>query len=117
MNTIYRLLTPEQRRTCANNRNKRWKLICGTSKGIAGFVLHHKDPTLIYKNPDRYIQWLSEDLEIMSKADHVKFHRTGQRHNEMSKIQMSVSHKHKRFTEEVVKNARFGIFLGIMHCS
>ena len=39
-----------------------------------GYVLHHKDETLIDKNIDRYIQWKVEDLEVMSKSEHSKYH-------------------------------------------
>ena len=100
MNIYKTVLTPEQRRTNMNNRNHIWKKLCGNSKGIPGYVLHHTDQTMFYRDPNRYIQWNPEDLQMMSKADHIKLHRTGKRHTEESKAQMSTAHIGRQFTEE-----------------
>lgn len=42
-----------------------------------GWVLHHKDESLKYKDPERYHQWRIEDLVPMSKSDHRKIHSKG----------------------------------------
>lgn len=100
MNIYKTLLTPEQQRINMNNRNRLWRNICGNSKGIPGMVAHHKDQTLIYRDPDRYIQWNPIDIELMSKADHIRLHRIGKRHSQESKEQMSRAHMNRPFTEE-----------------
>ena len=51
-------------------------LFFGLKKGD-GLVLHHKDPTMRYANPERYKQWNPEDLVVMTRAEHVKLHHTG----------------------------------------
>ena len=51
-------------------------LFFGLKKGD-GLVLHHKDPTMRYNNPERYRQWNPEDLVVMTRAEHVKLHHTG----------------------------------------
>ena len=39
-----------------------------------GMVLHHIDFTMIYFDPDRYVEWNPEDLLPMTKSQHVKLH-------------------------------------------
>ena len=39
-----------------------------------GMVLHHIDFTMIYFDPDRYVEWRIEDLLPMTKSQHVKLH-------------------------------------------
>ena len=39
-----------------------------------GMVLHHIDFTMIYFDPDRYVEWIPEDLLPMTKLQHVKLH-------------------------------------------
>lgn len=39
-----------------------------------GMVLHHKDPELKYDDPERYHQWLIEDLQPMDKREHRSLH-------------------------------------------
>ena len=39
-----------------------------------GMVLHHIDFTMIYFDPDRYVEWIPEDLLPMTKSQHVKLH-------------------------------------------
>ena len=45
----------------------------------SGYVLHHVDESLRHENIERYILWLPEDLVVMSKEDHSKFHMTGEK--------------------------------------
>ena len=44
-------------------------------------MLHHKDTTLIDSDIERYIEWRIEDLQPMSKSEHMKYHQTGKRNN------------------------------------
>ena len=39
-----------------------------------GMVLHHIDFTMIYFDPDRYVEWHPEDLLPMTKSQHLKLH-------------------------------------------
>lgn len=41
-----------------------------------GYVLHHKDTTLKYRDPVRYHEWRPEDLVPMTRQDHMKLHHT-----------------------------------------
>lgn len=64
--------TEEQLKTSLTNRDLRRKEL-----GISGngdLVLHHKDINLRHNNPERYIQWNIEDLEIMNRSEHSKLH-------------------------------------------
>ena len=38
------------------------------------WCLHHKDPTLKYKDPRRYNEWRFEDLVPMLKSEHTSMH-------------------------------------------
>ena len=87
MNT-YSRLTQEQRRVSMNNRNHRWKEICGSYKGIKGYVLHHVDVTMINNDPERYIEWRAEDLKMMSKRDHLRLHHCGLKYSDETKEKM-----------------------------
>ena len=92
-----------------------------------GYVLHHKDITMRETNLERYIQWLPEDLVVMSKGEHTKLHHTGSKrseetrkkmseadkgnqkwlgkhHTEESKKKMSEAHKNKTLSEEHKKH-------------
>lgn len=81
-------MTRKQYNKSMVNRNAAWKKISGTKNGIKGYVLHHKDMNLKHDNINRYIQWNLEDLEIMSKADHIRLHRTGTHHTTETKQKM-----------------------------
>ena len=85
---IYKHLTREQNNVSMRNRNKRWKEICGSIRGIKGYVLHHNDTTLLYTNPERYILWLPEDLRIMTKSAHLSLHHTGLKYSDETKEKM-----------------------------
>ena len=85
---INKHLTREQNNVSMRNRNKRWKEICGSIKGVKGYVLHHIDTSLLYENPERYILWLPEDLKIMSKGDHLSLHHTGLKYSDETKAKM-----------------------------
>lgn len=45
-----------------------------------GYVLHHKDITLKYRDPERYAEWRTEDLEMITRSEHNKIHMTGNRY-------------------------------------
>ena len=93
-------MTKEQLRISQTNRNHTWKALCGSHKGIPGMVLHHVDTTMLYRDPERYILWKPDDLKLMSKADHIRLHRTGSRHSLEAKQKMSQSHRGMKFTPE-----------------
>lgn len=42
--------------------------------GNNDYVLHHKDKTLKYTDPERYAEWRIEDLEVMTREEHNKVH-------------------------------------------
>jgi hypothetical protein len=42
-----------------------------------GYVLHHIDPSWKKEDPERYIKWNLEDLELMTKSQHLKLHNSG----------------------------------------
>lgn len=50
-----------------------------------GFVLHHKDPELRDNDPERYYEWRVADLELMTRSEHTRFHRTGYTRSQRSK--------------------------------
>ena len=81
-------MTRKQYNISMSNRNAAWKKISGTKNGIKGYVLHHKDINLRHNDINRYIQWNLEDLEIMSKSDHIRLHRTGTHHTTETKQKM-----------------------------
>ena len=72
-------------------RSKAWKHFYpeGHGKAKDGYVLHHKDETLLYDNPERYLEWRIEDLVMISLSEHSKLHNAG---------------KHVVFTEEHKNN-------------
>lgn len=41
---------------------------------MVGWILHHKDSTLKQKDPVRYHEWRPEDLEPMTRSEHMKIH-------------------------------------------
>ena len=53
-----------------------WKVFYpeGNGKPKKGYVLHHKDPLLRKENPIRYAEWRLDDLEIMTRGDHIALH-------------------------------------------
>ena len=97
---ISKYLTREQNNVSMVNKNRRWKEICGTSRGLPGCVLHHIDTTLLHNNPERYILWLPEDLKIMKKGDHIRLHKFGTHHTEETKQKMSIAKLGRRYSEE-----------------
>lgn len=48
------------------------------------WCLHHKDPTLKYKDPRRYNEWRTEDLVPMKISDHVRLHQKGKKREPVS---------------------------------
>ena len=41
-----------------------------------GYVMHHKDESLRYNDPDRYIEWRPEDLIVITREEHAFIHKT-----------------------------------------
>ncbi len=64
------MFTKEQLSISKKNRLKTRKLL----NVPKGYDLHHKNPSLRHNNIDRYIQWLPEDVEILSHKDHFNLH-------------------------------------------
>ena len=42
-----------------------------------GECLHHIDPSWLYEDVDRYVQWNFEDLVKMTKSEHLRMHNKG----------------------------------------
>lgn len=89
----------------------------GLGAGDDDFVLHHVDPTLKKRDPERYKQWNPEDLCIMSRAEHASLHHKcknlsevhkkrireanrGKKHSEKTRKKMSESNKSKKPVEQ-----------------
>lgn len=71
-----------------------------------GLVLHHKDPTLKYTNPERYDEWRPEDLIVMTKAEHNRLHHKGKKNGPMSeehKKRIGEANRGKKRSEETIK--------------
>lgn len=49
-----------------------WPEFNGVAK--PGYVLHHKDSSLKYKDPKRYHEWRPDDLIPMTRSEHMKIH-------------------------------------------
>lgn len=47
------------------------------AKLFLGYVLHHIDQTLKFRDPDRYNAWMVEDLMILSRSEHTRIHQAG----------------------------------------
>ena len=41
-----------------------------------GYVLHHKDPSWRTEDPERYAEWRPDDLEMMTRGDHIALHNS-----------------------------------------
>lgn len=70
MNKIYDSLTKEQRKIYNHCRHSALKYF-NVQKG---YVLHHKDDTLMLTDVNRYIEWRPEDLVVMTLSEHSKLH-------------------------------------------
>ena len=92
MNKIYDSLTKEQRKIYNHCRHSALKYF-NVQKG---YVLHHKDITMRETNLERYIQWLPEDLVVMSLSEHSKLHNTGLVRSEETREKMSKANKGKQ---------------------
>ena len=82
---------------------KNWK-IARLHFGLKGYeyVLHHKNPDWKENDVERYIQWNFDDLEVLTRAEHIK------RHPETCNKSVE-SRKGKHLTEEhKAKIARYG---------
>ena len=42
--------------------------------GNLNYDLHHKDMTLMDRDPERYNEWRPEDLVVMTHSEHTKYH-------------------------------------------
>jgi len=60
----------------------------GEGKAKQGYVLHHKDPTLKYRDPERYDEWRPEDLVMMSNSEHSRLHYTEDKRQKMTNASM-----------------------------
>ena len=49
--------------------NKRAREHFGLTRGC-GLVLHHIDPTLKERDPERYAEWRIEDLVVLTRGEH-----------------------------------------------
>lgn len=63
-------------------------------------VLHHKDPSWKYEDPERYAQWNPEDLVVMTRAEHARLHGIGRQFSEETRKKISESNKNREISEE-----------------
>ena len=89
MNKIYDSLTKEQRKIYNHCRHSALKYF-NVQKG---YVLHHKDNTLMLTDINRYIEWRPEDLVVMTLSEHSKLHNTGLVRSEETREKMSKANK------------------------
>lgn len=89
MNKIYDSLTKEQRKIYNHCRHSALKYF-NVQKG---YVLHHKDDTLMLTDINRYIEWRPEDLVVMTLSEHSKLHNTGLVRSEETREKMSKAKK------------------------
>lgn len=71
------------------------------------YVLHHIDPSWRQNDVERYIQWNSADLIVMTKSEHTRLHHTGKYVSEETRKKQSESlkgRKYKPMSEEGKKN-------------
>lgn len=99
MNKIYDSLTKEQRKIYNHCRHSALKYF-NVQKG---YVLHHKDDTLMLTDINRYIEWRPEDLVVMTLSEHSKLHNTGLVRSEETREKLSKANKGKHLTEETRK--------------
>ena len=92
MNKIYDSLTKEQRKIYNHCRHSALKYF-NVQKG---YVLHHKDDTLMLTNINRYIEWRPEDLVVMTLSEHSKLHNTGLVRSEETREKLSKANKGKQ---------------------
>ena len=80
--------------TSSKRHNKNWKAarIYFGVENNPEMVLHHKDPTLKYRDPERYLEWRIEDLEVMTNADHTSLHQTGKTVSNETRAKIRESH-------------------------
>ena len=78
-------------------------------------VLHHIDPTLKTKDPERYREWRIDDLVVMTNAEHTRLHSKGKTLSEETKNRISENHvgfkgrHHSEETKEKLKTALKGV--------
>lgn len=77
-----------------NNHDKAWHYFIAlglipldAKKGE--WCLHHKDPTLRTRDPDRYHEWRFEDLVPMTKSYHNTVHNKGKKMSEATRKKLS----------------------------
>ena len=91
-------MTNEQANISRRNKTKLRKEL-----GILGdnnLVLHHKDPSWLYEDIERYIQWNPEDVEVMSRSEHNRLHGIRRQFSEETRKKLSESLKGKPKSEE-----------------
>lgn len=84
-------LSNEQSKISRKNNNELRKKL--GIKGKHNLVLHHTDPTLKYKDIDRYIQWREEDVVVLTIAEHNTIHKKGIRISDKAKENISKAMK------------------------
>lgn len=60
---------------------------------LKGWVLHHKDPTLKYKDPIRYAEWRIEDIEPLTRSIHNSLHLIGNTRTKGLHIKNTIKNK------------------------
>lgn len=100
----YLNLTEEQLKLSSKNNKLAWKFFGYKCNNHKGLVLHHKDETLRHTDIERYIEWRPEDLEVMTKEEHVSYHHKGKHLSEDTKKKLSENHKGMVFSDEHKKN-------------
>jgi len=55
-------------------RNKNWQKARAYFNAKPDEVLHHKDPSLKYRDLKRYEEWNVEDLVVMKRSEHQSYH-------------------------------------------
>ena len=66
--------TPYMKRKSSANYAKAVQHFKDIGEFKDGMILHHVDFTMIFFDPDRYIEWNPDDLIPLTKSQHVKLH-------------------------------------------
>lgn len=78
-------------------------------------VLHHIDPTLRERDPERYREWRIEDLAVMTKGEHSSLHSKGKVLSEETRLRISENHvgfegrHHSDETKDKIRAALKGV--------
>lgn len=72
----------------------------GLTPNDYNLVLHHIDPTLKKRNPERYHEWRPEDLIVMTTEEHSSLHHKGKKYTEETRKKISAANRDKKRSEE-----------------